>query len=106
MVEFLLQLFALFAAEPKAIHLTHVAGGRERIDILLFHPSKQFAELFVAEKYLKLNTFLSAVSADNLIEGAAAMEMVDDEVADSVVLFRHDADPFAFAQSGSEIVHH
>lgn len=106
MMEFLLQLFALFTAEPKPIHFAYIAGGRERVDILLFHPGKQFTELFVAEKYLKFNTFFSAVSTDNLIEGTAAMEMVDDEVADSVMLFRHDADPFALAQSGSEIVHY
>ena len=97
MMELLFQLFALFTAEPKPIHFAYIAGGRERVDILLFHPGKQFTEFFVAEKNFQFYTLLSAVSADNLIEGAAAMEMVDDEVADSVMLFRHDAYPFALA---------
>ena len=67
MVKFFLQLLALFAAEPKSINLTHIAGGGEGVNALLFHPSQQFTEFFVAEQNFEFDALFPAIAADNLI---------------------------------------
>ena len=97
MVKFFFQLLALFAAEPKSINFTHIAGSGEGVNALLFHPSQQFTEFFVAEQNFEFDALFPAIAANNFVERTPAVKMVDDELADPFVILRHDADPFAFA---------
>ena len=96
-VKFFFQLLALFAAEPKSINLTHIAGGGEGVNALLFHPSQQFTEFFVAEQNFEFDALFPAIAANNLVECTPAVKMIDDELTNPFVILRHDTDPFAFA---------
>ena len=97
MVKFFFQLLTLFATEPKSIYFTHIAGSGEGVNALLFHPSQQFTEFFVAEQNFEFDALFPAIAANNLIECTSAVKMVDDELTNPFVFLRHDADTFAFA---------
>ena len=91
---------------PEAVDFADVAGGGEGGNLVVLQVGEELAELVLGEEHLQLDGLLVGVAADDLVEGAAAMQFIDDVVADAVVIFRHDADALAVVEGGGEVVDH
>ncbi len=98
--------FALLAAGPEAVDLADVAGGGEGLDLVVLHPGQDLAELVLGEEHLEFDALLAAVAAGDLVEGAAAVELVDDVLADALVLLGDDAEALVVVEGGGEVVDH
>ena len=85
-VSVLFNLFFLVVFGPKAIHLAHVAGSGEGSNLVISEESHQVAELVLGEQHFQLDAAFVGIATYDLIEGATAMEVVDDVTADTVVV--------------------
>ena len=81
----------LAAGGPEAVHLADVACGGEGLDFLVLHPAQDFAELILVEEHLEFDALLATVSTGDLIEGTATVELLNDVLADALIVFRHNA---------------
>ena len=86
------ELAFLLVLVPETIDLADVAGSSESADFVLVDVFHQFRELVLAEQGLEFNALLAAVAANDLIHRAAALQFVDDEVAQAIVVLRYNAD--------------
>lgn len=71
----------LFVLVPEAVDFADVAGGGEGADLVLVDEIHQLRELVLVEESFEFDALLAAVAADDLIHGAAALQVVDDELA-------------------------
>ena len=60
---------ALLVLEPEAVNLAHVAGGDERLDLLLPDEFHQLGELILGQQSFQFDGFLVGVAADDLVLG-------------------------------------
>ena len=90
---------------PEAVHFADIAGGNEGLDLLLADEIHQVGELVLGQQGLHFHALVALVAARDLIEAAAADDLVDDVVADGFMIVRDDADALAPAQGGHEVVH-
>ena len=97
-------LFAVFG--PKAVNLADVASGGEGGEVVVLDIGQELAELVLGEKHFQLDGALVGVATNYLVEGAAAVQLVDDIAADAVVFLRNDTDAFAVVERGGEVVDH
>ena len=91
---------------PEAIHLAHIAGGSESVNLVLAQEFHQLGELVVGEQGFQLDGLLVGIAADDLIEGTATVEVVDDVATDAVIVLGDDAHTLALVEVGGEHVHY
>lgn len=72
--------------------------------MLVFHPSKYFAEFIFGEENFEFDAFLTAVATGDFIECTSAVEGADDVLANAFIVFGDDAEPFVVVEGGGEVV--
>ncbi len=106
LVNYFLASFAFLATGPVAVNLADIACGGEGLDLLILHPGQNLAELILAEQHLELDALLATVATGDLVEGAAAMQLVDDVLADALVVLGDDAEALVVVEGSGEVVDH
>ena len=90
---------------PKTVHFAHVSCGDESLDIVILDIVHHAGELVGGEEGLDLKTLLAAVTADDLVQGAAALQGFGDVIADFFLMsLRDDADALAAVDRSHEVV--
>ncbi len=109
LLSFVYYLFAglvLAAGGPVAVDLADVACRGEGFYFLVLHPSQDLAELIFVEEHLEFDGLLAGIAAGDLVEGAAAVEFLDDVFADALIVFGDDAEALVVVEGGGEVVDH
>ena len=96
----------LFVLVPEAVDLADVAGGGEGRNLVIVDEVHEFGELVLVKEGFEFDGFLVGVAADDLIHGAAALKIVDDETAQTVILLGDDADALLVVEGSGEVVDH
>ena len=72
--------------KPEAIDFADISGGGEGGDVVVFKESQEVRKFVFGKESLKFNRFLIGIATNHFIEGATAMEVVDNIFANAVVV--------------------
>ena len=97
---------AVAVLSPQAVHLADIARRGEGVDFVLAEIFHQLGELIVGEQRLQFYRLFIGIASNNLIKGAATLEVVDDVTADAVIVLGNDSNALSLVEVGSEHIHH
>ena len=91
--------------EPLAVYLAAVSGGHKCVYPVLLQEFKQASVLVLGEQGLDFDLRRARVTASDVIEGAAADKILDNETPYPVRLRGYDADSLAPVETAHEVVY-